>query len=151
MEANIITPGTLLNFGAPCVATGLVLMCIGCASTKERDQTALIDEVQRTVPVCRESKECEIKWAAARDWAIKNSGRNLLQATNDYLETSNPVSSSEESIKVRVVREPQLDGSFRIAATVWCASYIACVPDKWVALKSFNDTVNASWHPALAQ
>jgi hypothetical protein len=147
----MIQPRTLLNFGSSCVVTGWVLLSAGCAVPAQSEQTALIHEVQRTVPVCRESKECEIKWTAARDWAIKNSGRGLLQATNDYLETTNPVSSPAESIKIRVVREQQQDGSYRISATVWCDSYVRCVPDKWAAMKSFNDTVNASWYPALAQ
>ena len=147
----MITPGTLLNLESWCVVAGLVLVSSGCAVPTEADQTALIREVQRTVPVCHESKECEVKWAAARDWVVKNTGRRLLHETNDYLDTSNPINSSIESIEVRVIKEPQPDGSYRITATVWCNSFTGCVPDRWVALKRFNDTVNASWHPALAQ
>ena len=75
----------------------------------------------------------------------------LLKETDDYLESTSPVASSPESIEVRVIKEPQQDGSYRITATVSCKSFVGCVPDKWVALKSFNDTVNASWRPAMAQ
>ena len=147
----MIKPRTLSNFSSSCVAYGLASLSLGCAVGAESDQAALIQEVQRTVPVCRDSKECEVKWAAAREWVLRNSGRRLLQATDDYLETSPPINSSIQSIEVRVVKERQTDGSYRIAATVWCESYSGCYPDKWVATKRFNDSVNASWQPAVAQ
>jgi hypothetical protein len=82
---------------------------------------------------------------------LRNTGRRLLQATSDYIETSSPINAPAESIQVRVVKEPQGDGSYRIGASIWCDSYFRCVPDKWVAMKSFNATVNASWNPASAR
>lgn len=101
-------------------------------------------EVDRTIPTCKEAKECEIKWAAARDWVINNAGWKLQHVTADYLETFNPTASSP-NLAMRVVKEPKSDGSYQIKATAWCDNMFGCVPDGWEALKKFNDHVNGSW------
>lgn len=116
----------------------------GCATTPSPEQQELRAAVARTIPTCRETKECEVKWAAARSWILANSGWKLQHIQPDFMETYNSVDGST-SLAVRVTKEPDQSGAYRILATVWCDNIFGCNPDKWQALKNFNRYVNDSW------
>jgi hypothetical protein len=122
------------------------LIVSGCATTPSPQEMEIRKQVAASIPTCKETKECEVKWAASRNWILANSGYKFQHLQADFMETYNSTDSST-SLAVRVLKEPQQDGSYKFMASVWCANWIGCVPDKWVALKHFNDFVTASWKP----
>lgn len=124
----------------------VVILVAGCATTPTPQELEMKRSIAATVPTCKEAKECEVKWAAARNWITANSGWKLQHVQPDFMETYNSVDGST-GIAVRVTKQPRQDGSYSIDAAVWCDNWIGCFPDKWVALKHFNDFVNASWQP----
>ncbi len=119
----------------------------GCATAPTAEQIAARNAIAETIPTCSSEKECEVKWAAARAWINANAGWRLQHVQADYLETYNSVGGST-NIAVRVTKEPLRTGGYRILGSVWCDNMFGCYPDKWIALKHFNDYVNASWEPA---
>lgn len=129
----------------PVVAGLAAVVAAGCATSPSPREIQLRREIGRTIPTCETEKECAIKWSAARNWIIQNSGWKLQHVQPDFLETYNAVNSSPR-IAVRVTKEPLQDGRQRIVATVWCDNIFGCNPDKLEALQSFNNYVNSSWN-----
>lgn len=121
-----------------------VLILAGCAATPSPDLAVKQKQVNDTIPTCREAKECEIKWATARQWVLTHSGYKIQNITADYLETYNSVGGST-SLAARVQKLPNPDGSYRIEASFWCDNMFGCVPlSPLDALLNFNQTVNAA-------
>lgn len=116
----------------------------GCATAPSPEQIAARNAITASTPTCSSDKECEVKWAAARAWINANAGWRLQHVQADYLETYNSVGGST-NIAVRVTKQPLRTGGYRILGSVWCDNMFGCIPDNWVALKQFNDYVNASW------
>lgn len=114
-------------------SAGALIVLAGCAATQSAERQGQLAEINRTIPTCSDSKECEIKWAAARSWIISNAGWKLQHVTSDFLETYNAVGGSA-SLAVRVVKEPQANGSYRILGSIWCDNMFGCVPDQFEAL-----------------
>lgn len=124
----------------------LALLVVGCATVPTAETNALRGQVKSTVPTCKTDKECEVKWAAARQWVTTNSGYRFQHLTADYMETYNAVNSSVE-LAARVTKNPQSDGSYRIEASVWCDNWMGCRMPPLEALLHFNQTVTSAWKP----
>jgi hypothetical protein len=113
----------------------------GCATPQQRtDQQA---EFQRTIPTCKSDRECELKWSAARQWVLQNAGMKIQHITNDFIETYNPVGRNSAALAARVVKEPILEGGYRLVITTWCGNMFGCVPNASDAALQFDRTVNA--------
>jgi len=129
--------------------TILVLLMVslaGCATTPSPELEAKRQQVAATIPTCKSDKECEVKWSAARQWVLNNSGYRFQNMTPDYMETYNSTDASVD-LAARVIKTPQSDGSYRIEASVWCANIYGCRIEPWDALIQFNQSVTASWKP----
>ncbi|GBC62501.1 PDZ domain-containing protein [Desulfonema ishimotonii] len=129
-----------------CLAAAVLLFTMtGCAEMQriQQEKKARIVQVQENMPVCDDDKECEIKWAAARRWVLQNSGMKIQHLTDDYIETYNSVNNSP-NLAVRVIKEPQNDGTYKITMTCGCANVFGCNPDVLDAMESFNAYVNGS-------
>lgn len=100
------------------------------------------EQLAASIPTCATDKECEMKWSAARQWVLANSGFKIQLLTNDFLETYNPPRGATQ-IAVRVAKEPMADGGYRFVVTTWCGNIFGCVPDQWAAAQAFNDHLNA--------
>lgn len=122
-----------------------VFMLSGCANLANdpavQNKIRMINE---TVPTCMTDKECEVKWSAARQWILANSGYKLQHVQPDFMETYNAVNGSVY-LAVRVVKEIRQEGGNRIVATVWCDNIFGCAPNQYDALLSFNNKVNGAW------
>ncbi len=59
-----------------------VLGLAGCAGMQQARQAHLA-EFERTIPVCEGEKECEIAWAHARNWVIRNCGMKIQSAPRE--------------------------------------------------------------------
>jgi len=113
----------------------------GCATAHDPAKEA---EGNRTVPTCSEPKECEVKWATARQWVLENAGWKLQTITPDYMETFNPMDGSTE-LAVRVQKVAQADGTYKIMVRVWCGNMFGCRVKPWDAVIHFNRAVSESW------
>lgn len=123
----------------------LCLALAGCAAAPRADMEAKAQAVRDTAPTCREAKECEVKWSAAREWVTHNAGYRLQHITSDYLATYGPGNSDVE-LAVTVTKRPVPDGSYKLVVTVACSNWIGCQPRPPLdAALDFNRTVTASW------
>lgn len=118
----------------------IALTLAGCASSAERD--AKRAEFQRTVPTCKAERECELKWASARNWVLSNAGFKIQNITGDYIETFGSVGGSTY-LAARVTKDPLPDGGYRITVMVWCDNPFGCNPDADDAALAFNRQLNA--------
>lgn len=112
----------------------------GCATTG--DITAKRAEFESTIPTCKTDRDCEMKWSAARNWVLNNSGWKIQHLTNDFIETYNAVGGSPR-IAVRVTKEPLTEGGYKLVVKTWCDNIFGCVPDAWDAAISFNREVGS--------
>ena len=128
------------------LAAALTLAALaGCASpTPPAQESAKVAEANRTVPICRAAKECELMWAAARAWVIANAGMKIQHVQPDYIETFNSVGMF---LAVRVVKNPMLDGSYAIEVAISCENWLKCDRPPVDAALDFNRTVAASVKP----
>jgi hypothetical protein len=120
----------------------------GCAGAPRVDPatvSAWQAEAMRTTPTCATERECAVKWAAARDYVLANSGWKLQHVTPDYLETFSPPTGSAV-LAWRVVKTPAAGGGWTIESKVWCGTtYSECTPPAWLALRDLHRHVNKAW------
>lgn len=124
----------------------MAIAIAGCASMSPEERAAKGAELNRTVPTCSSTKECEVKWSAARQWILTNSGWKIQTMTNEYMETFNSVGSSTE-LAVQVQKLAQADGSYKIAVKVWCDNIYGCRIPPLDAAIHFNQFVTSAWKP----
>lgn len=115
-------------------------MVAGCAASPETQ--AKRAEFERTIPICTEGVDCDIKWDAAQLWIVKNAGYKLQIATNVLLETYNPGYAKTE-LAVRVTKEPLGGGTYKLVVATWCDNLFGCNPDRLDAALDFNRTISA--------
>lgn len=115
----------------------------GCAVTPSPERQAMIDKINRTVPTCSGTDDCNAKWEAAQLWVVHNSGYKIQTATGVLIETYNP-SKSSPNIAARVTKEPQGGGTYRILVSVWCDNIFGCRPDAYQSALDFNRVVGAT-------
>ena len=122
------------------IIAAVIATISGCATTGNIE--AKRAEFNSTIPTCKTDRECELKWSAARNWVLNNSGWKIQHLTNDFIETYNAVGGSPR-IAVRVTKEPIAEGGYRFVVKTWCDNIFGCVPDSWDAAISFNREVGA--------
>ena len=69
---------------------GALLVLSGCSTIAPKDQT-LLDE---TVILCPSKAECDIKWAAAKGWALNHSNMKLDVYSDDFIEADDSTKDS---------------------------------------------------------
>ena len=118
--------------------TGLMT---GCANQAELD--AKKAEFFRNPATCFSDRECELKWATAQSWVMRNSRWKVRIMTNDYLETfGGPPSPDPYYV---IAKQPRAGGGYTLAIYVKCNSILLpCTPNPVDAALDFNRTVNAT-------
>ncbi len=97
--------------------------------------------MNKTVPTCSSSRQCDAGWSAARAWVSNNCGMKISTYSSDYIETYNsPPDSPNLYCSVEKNRLP--NGSTVINITVNCSNIFVCRPDKYSAVINFNKSVS---------
>jgi len=112
----------------------------GCMTTAERQEKQ--DELARTAPVCSGEADCNAKWEAAQLWIVHHAAYKIQTVTNVLIETYNP-GPNEPAIAVRVTKEPQGGGKYKLLVNIWCNNMFGCTPNQWDAALDFNRSVGA--------
>jgi hypothetical protein len=123
------------------LVVAVAFLLAGCAAGTPAQLQARRTQFDATIPICHTDKQCEIAWAAARQWILLNSDTKLQHVTSDFMETYNPQNTAANTI--RVVKEPMASGGYRILVTVGCRNPFACIPDPWAMAQHFNNYVNS--------
>lgn len=110
-----------------------ITLMSGCATPQS--QTPIAE-----APTCSAQADCDLKWAVARSFVLSHSGFKFQTYTSDFMETFNPTGGAVQ-LGARVNREPQPNGTFKIAAAFWCDNVFGCVPNARETLDQFNRTV----------
>jgi hypothetical protein len=132
------------------VLTAALCGCGGLRTEPSGAQFDMLEEIKRTTPTCKEARECEVKWNAARNWVLNNAGWRIQTLTADYLETFNPTAHSPR-IAARVTKEPNPEGDgYQILIKVWCDNAFGCMPNTVESRLSFNRYIGASWREPVA-
>lgn len=114
----------------------------GCAITPNPQRQAMMDEINRTIPVCSGTEDCNAKWEAAQLWVVHNASYKIQTATTVLIETYNPAPSSP-SLAARITKEPLGGGKYRILVALWCDNMFGCVPSAYDKAIEFNKAVSA--------
>lgn len=117
------------------------IIMFGCTSAAQVEQEYSM-EYQASVPTCKSQKECEAKWAAARQWVIDNASYKIQHFTDDYIETFNPMRNNS-NIAVRVIKEQISQNHYRIVIKAWCGKKSGCKDKVRQVMLDFNRYVNA--------
>lgn len=105
-------------------------------------------EAMRTIPKCKSATECDVKWAAARQYILQHSAWKIQRMTGDFIETFSPPTGVVQ-LAYRVTKTPLSDGSYAIEGQTWCGTeYTECSPHSWHALRDMNRFINAAWKPS---
>jgi hypothetical protein len=126
--------------------TGIVSSMSACAAVgPSPDLIAKSTQFEQTIPVCKETKECEVMWAAARDWVLSNISWKIQTISGDLIQTFSPP-LGEITLAATVRKQPQMDGTYRIIVSTYCnnPAWGFCSPDSWEAALDFNRAVNAA-------
>lgn len=121
---------------------GLILAS-GCATMPDPQRQAMMDEINRTIPVCSGETDCNAKWEAAQIWVARNADYKIQLATSVLIETYNSTNGSP-SIAAKVTKEPLGGGKYRLLVAVWCDNMFGCVPNAYGKALEFNKTVGAA-------
>jgi len=114
----------------------------GCVTGLSSGTLVSKQEIEATAPTCRTVAECEVAWAAARQWVVDNAGYKLDTYSADSMQTFAPL-GSERALAARVSKEPVGNGSYRIIASFSCGSNHGCSLRPDVALRRFDQFVAA--------
>ncbi len=118
----------------------------GCAMAPTAQDLAAEDSYRSSIPTCSTAKECEAKFAAARNWMLGNCGFRLQTVTADYLETFKSGDYADTNLYCRVTKTPISETAYRIELVAGANNPLMYSRAKLVSVhQAFNDTVNASW------
>lgn len=120
---------------------GVALAAIlsGCASNPERQ--ARIAHFHATTPVCSGQEQCDAMWEYAQVWVASNGRMKIQTATNVLIETYGSRPNSPD-LAIRVLKEPQGNGRYRIVFSGGCNNIFGCVPDAIETGIRFNEYIN---------
>ncbi len=119
---------------------GALLVLSGCSTIAPKDQT-LLDE---TVILCPSKAECDIKWAAAKGWALNHSNMKLDVYSDDFIQADNTTKDSRHPAFI-IRKQPTVNpGVYDITINVWCNNISGCVPPIKDAVSDFNKYVNSN-------
>ena len=133
------------------VAAALCALSGGCATVDPQVAALAAQTYRDSIPTCNSAKECEVKWAAARNWMLSNCGFRLQTVQPDYLETYKSGDSADTGLYCRVVKTPYSETGYRIELTAGANNFLMYSAHSLTEVKQrFNDAVNAAWRPTAA-
>ncbi len=123
----------------------LSLFILSSCATQEQIQARqeLLNQFNKTKPLCNSDDECARKWSAAQIWVLRNCGMKIQIATDSIIETYNAPSGST-SLQCRVTKEPVPDGGYVINLNIGCPNFITCNYDPLESGLRFNMSVNSA-------
>jgi hypothetical protein len=120
------------------------ILIAGCSGQQMTDVQKA--EMLANVPTCQSPEECELKWAAARNWILENLTRKIETITPDYIETHGTYGvssfSSRDFISARVTKTPLGNGVYRFDLATACGRPFGCSPSPYEMGKSFIEALN---------
>jgi len=119
---------------------GFLFVLSSCATITSKYQTLL----NETVLLCFSKSECDVKWSAAKEWALNHSNMKLQIYSDDLIETyDSPKDSPLLAFLIR--KQPTSNpGVYAISINVWCNNMSGCVPSTKDAILDFNKYVTSS-------
>jgi hypothetical protein len=138
-----------VNYSNYATSAVLISLLSGCSTVSDQQKLRWLE----TTPVCFSKPDCDIKWAASREWVQNNSGYKIQIYSDDLIETYTPQPYGTQ-IAASVTRNPLFitkgDESYSIKIRVKCASKFGCIPSVDESVISFNRYVSnaASNDPA---
>lgn len=119
-------------------AAGVTVIMLGACSIPAETQ-ALIDEYNRTIPVCEGAADCAAKWEAARNWVVNTPSYGIRVSNDDRIETYD-ADSTRAGTAIQVSRESLGGDRYRILVNVDCFAIYGC-PPYWETKIDFNRSV----------
>jgi len=117
----------------------IIILISACATITPQQQA----KMNETVPICYGAKDCEAKWAAARDWILNNIRQKIQIYSNDLIETYNDPNPYSASLSFRVTKKPLGNDSYLFETRGGCNNIFGCVPSVTEAVINFNNYVNS--------
>jgi len=115
----------------------VMLLLSACGISAETQ--ALINEYNRTVPVCEGDADCTVKWEAARNWVVNTPSYPIRVSNQNRIETYD-ADSTRAGTEIKVTREPQGGDRYRIVVDINCFAIDGC-PPHWETKIDFNRVV----------
>jgi len=103
---------------------------------------ALIDEFNRTIPVCEGTADCSAMWERARNWVNTTPSYAIRVANENRIETFD-ADSTRAGTAIQVTREPLGGDRYRLVVDIDCYALSGC-PPYWETKIDFNRTVTGS-------
>ncbi len=126
------------NIAAALLAATLV----GCATTGQ-SSAALKQDFQSGIQSCEGQAQCDAAWEAAQVWVAQNSRLKIQTATNVLIETYGS-GQYDPTLAMRVLKEPQGSGKYRIVFSGGCNNMFGCQPNVFDAGVRFNEAIKAA-------
>lgn len=135
--------GEEMNKIVMAIASAALLSSCASMEAANKANQAKKSQFQETVPVCTGEPECTAMWEMAQLWVAKNSDKKIQTATNVLIETFGG-GQYDATLAMRVTKEPQGGGVYRIVFAGGCNNMFGCVPDKIDMGLRFNQAVSAA-------
>jgi len=117
-----------------------------CATVPTEELAANKQTCVESITTCRTPKECEARWAAARNWMLSNCGFRLEHVEPDYLETYKSGDYANTDLYCRVTKTPIGETAYRIELVAGANNFmIYGAAAKLAFHQRFNDSVNGAW------
>jgi hypothetical protein len=129
--------------------TASISLLVACSTVPPEELNAARDAYNNSIPICGTAKECEAKWAAARNWMLEQCGLRLQHIEQDYLETYKSGDYANTDLYCRVTKTPISEAEYRIELTAGANNPLMySAPALLKIQQHFNDRVNNAWAPS---
>ncbi|MBW2623204.1 MAG: hypothetical protein JRD68_09890 [Deltaproteobacteria bacterium] len=122
----------------------LVFAVSGCAYQEVLRSQML--EYESTIPTCASDEECEVKWAAAKEWILRVYDWDILDSSDDIIEAYTPAYRFRY-IDLRVVKQSMGNNTYKLVIYIYSDNHPTVkypVYDEWEKKIDFNRYVNAA-------
>lgn len=131
----------------PIILVAITTLLSSCATAPTAEDLQAEQHYRDSIPTCSTAKECEVKWAAARNWVLNNCGFRIEKIEPDYIETYKSGDSANTDLYCRVTKSAVSETEYRIELAAGANNFLMYMGSQHTALlQGFNDAVNQSWH-----
>jgi len=117
-----------------------LLILGGCGISAET--RSLIDEYNRSIPICDGEADCRLKWETAYNWVVETPSYPIRVSNEERIETYD-ADSTRAGTEIRVTREPLGGGRYQFLVDVDCFAIDRC-PPYWETKIDFNRVVGSA-------
>ena len=121
---------------------GFLFVLSDCATITSKDKTLL----NENVTLCSSKSECDLKWSAAKEWALNHSNMKLQIYSDDLIETYDAPKDSH--VMAFIIRKQPTSNPrvYAISIDLWCNNMSGCVPPIKDAISDFKNHVDLTVH-----